>query len=571
MNTGRQPFRCTKDGRYVKCSLSWQNPLSFVEYWARHKPSAIAIASHINENMCITYNWSELLRHCLRLERHIKNLPDTKITLACGAHPLTITLIISALLAGKEILIIDPINQSEQILLYILRHSKTSKLIIPSIEKMPDLLIDKINLIKNNCPDIGIISVGDNPLASQNLLNIKPNAKAKYPDYPNQMWMTPTILVYSPGHHNAPEGFVYTAHALYANMLAISQKFKLSSDTRFFLAGEIDSCYGIAPVLATLAAGGTVILAPKVTERNFWRIIEHNAVNAARITPVLVEKLTAERENKIYRKRGDLKYAIVSGNYLPRRAGLRFYEMFDTPILQCYGTTETGGYVLAPQPGMCNRFYELSLRDNIVGEEFCFCNVRITKDKNINASFDEGEQVGLIQIRGHTVSVGKWTGAKLALWNKPWLETHDLGCKITLNDITGTYYQIKGRIEDALIINGKILWPTNIEQPILATFPFLADCIAITDPDEASDKENNNLYVITVVPSELTDSRRSELLALIQARISAGGVPGLSKEITPDSIVMISYDNIPRRFDNQIDRTELSKQISKQKQGLAAS
>ncbi len=566
MSKERQLFRCTKEGRYIKCSLSWHNPVSFIEHWAKIKPSKLAIISHANEDLCITCNWGELLRDCLALAKHIKALPNQRIAIVSGSHIITIKSVLASLLAEKEIVLIDLLRETEQLQLYKLLHSGASEMIIPSLTDMPDLLIDRINEIKTKYEHIEIFSVGKNALASKNLPDVVKGKKISRLDYTDNAWNRPSCLIYSPGHHDNPKGFLYTTHAIYANMLAVAKRFEFSSRTRFLLAGEIDSCYGLIPVLSALLSGGTVILCSDINANNFWRIADKTGANVVRFKPSLVELLSCENVNHFYYRCSDLKYAIISGDYLPRRSGLRFYETCDIPLLQCYGTSETGGYVLGPRPGLCNRFYELSLRDDIVGEEFGFCNVKLVSDDKIRSAFDIEEQGGLIHVRGYTVSCGYWTGTEIKLWNKSWLETSDLACRAMSFDMP--YYQIKGCVEDALLIDGKILWPMNIEQPILATFPFLNDCIAIAT------KDNNNrniLSVIAIVSSEISESRRSELLALMQARIAAGGVAGLIEQATPESIVMIEQNNLPRRPDNQIDRQELRTRISKQIQGLAAS
>ncbi len=569
MSKERQLFRCTKDGRYIKCSLPWHNPLSFIEHWARIKPSRPAIISHLHNNsLLLKCNWSELLRHCLILAEQLKTLPFERFGIVSGSHITTIKTIIATLLANKEFTIIDLLRTPKTIQFYKLFNSNVRAIIIPAFEEMSDLLIDTVNEIRENHENIEIISVGKNILASKNL---SVSAKHKYKkltniNYNEDMWNKPATLIYSPGHHHKPVGFFYTTRSIYANMLAVAERFKFSPQTRFLLAGEIDSCYGLIPVLAVLLTGGTVILCDNIEANNFWHIIEKNNINTARIMPRLIEALSSENSDSAYYRKSTLKYAIISGNYLPRRAGLRFYETFDIPLLQCYGTAETGGYILGPAPGLCNRFYELSLRDDIVGEEFRFCNIKLMSDEKIQSAFTSTEQVGLIHIRGYTVSCGYWTGTELKLWNKAWLETSDLACKIMFWDTP--CYQIKGRAEDALFINGKIIWPTNIEQPLLATFPFLTDCIATT----VTDNQNRNiLSIIAIVSSDVPEERRSELLALMQARITAGGVAGLIEEATPDSIVMIEQNKLPRRYDNQIDREELKTQMLKQIRGLAAS
>jgi len=107
---------------------------------------------------------------------------------------------------------------------------------------------------------------------------------------------------------------------------------------------------------------------------------------------------------------------------------------------------------------------------------------------------------------------------------------------VTVPESEEPFYQIRGRQDDILIIDNQRFWPAYIERAFMDTFPFLHDCVAMALPDDAG---QNVLYALVVLPSDMASHRRSEFLALMQARLNAGGVSGLTKESTPQGILAL--------------------------------
>ncbi len=333
------------------------------------------------------------------------------------------------------------------------------------------------------------------------------------------------------------------------------------------MATALDCCDGLIPVLAAVASGGTALLHPQITSGNFWRVVLESDADIVRVKPTLIEELLDDKTKLANINRSNLKFLITGSGYLPRQIGLRFFETFDLPLLQCYGTAETGGYVLGMSPGLSWREYELALRDNIVGQELPLCNVRMQSESPTDdkVQFSTGE--GILQVRGHTLSCGYWDGQDLQYWSEPWLRTSDMAMTIPWQD--QPTYQIRGRLEDTLLIDNQRFWPAYIERSLLDTFQFLRDCVAMTLPDRAG---RNKLCAVVVLPGDIPPHRRSELLALMEARLNAGGVAGLNEKSTPQEIIPLDEMQVPRRYDGHPDRSQLQQLIVQQiGQGLAAS
>jgi acyl-CoA synthetase (AMP-forming)/AMP-acid ligase II len=480
-------------------------------------------------------------------------------------------MVIAAMASGWEFVPIDLLRKPIDLQHYKLSHSKASVLVIPALEEMPDALIDQINAVHQESPKLKIWSMGQNALADLNLLeSLSEESRWGHFDFHPKHWQMPSGLLYSSGRHGRPRGFFFQTCALCANVCSLIDWLNLTPRTRFLLAMELDSCEGLMPILATVFAGGTATLHPGINAGNFWQTIAQCDADLVRTKPSLIEDILEKNGKLTGINRSNLKYVVTGSGYLPRQVGLRFFETFDLPILQSYGTAETGGYVLGMPPGLSWREYELALRDNIVGRELPLYNVKLEgpSEEDAEPEVQSDNNEGILYVRGHGLSCGRWTGQKIDYWQDAWLCTSDIAVNVPESD--QQLYQVRGRLDDTLIIDHQRFWPAYIERALLDTFTFLHDCVAMALPDTAGE---NVLYAVVILPEDMTANRRSELLALMEARLNAGGVPGLTESSTPREIIALKEHEVPLRYDGHPDREKLYRIISHQstRQGMTAS
>ncbi len=560
-------FRCIKAGKIVKFVPPWNSPLEMIEQWARTKPGRPAITGPIGAKLWTSRTYCQLLRRVMAMAKMISDQPAERFAIACGSHVATIETVLAAMTARREFVIIDLLRKPLNVQMFKLTDSKATTLIIPSLEEMPDLLVDRINEVRQEYPHLKIWSVGENSMADLDIMSgsVEGTRLANF-QFPSGAWFEPSALLYSPGRHGQPKGYFFHTNAICANLCGVADWLKLNARTRMLLAIELDSCDGLIPALATLCAGGTVIVHNHIDSGNFWKIIAECDADIVRAKPSLIEDLLDHEPKVASINRSNLRFIITGSAYLPRQIGLRFFETFDLPLLQCYGTAETGGYVLGMSPGLSWREYELALRDNIVGQELPYCNAKLRAEPYpIERATSLGE--GILHVRGHVLSCGYWDGQSLQHWNDPWISTSDMALSSPWQD--QLYFQIRGRVEDTLVIGNQRFWPAYIERSILDTFQFLRDCVAMTLPDRDGKKK---LCAVVVLPSDIPAHRKSELMALMEARFQAGGVSGLNDKSTPQEIIPLDEQQVPRRYDGHPDRAELYRLVSQQMQhGLAAS
>jgi acyl-CoA synthetase (AMP-forming)/AMP-acid ligase II len=509
----------------------------------------------VDEKLWIHRTYCQLVRRIMAMVQMMKELPPARLAIGCGIHVSTLEMVIAAMTAGWEFVLVDLLRKPLEHQLYKLADSQSHVLVIPSMDEMPDALIDQVNLLRQQSPAPAIWSVGQNPLSDVNLLEkMTENTGAGHFEPANQKWLEPTGLLYSSGRHGQPRGFFFTTQALCANIHSLIQWLKLTPGTRFLLGMELDSCDGLMPALASIYAGGTTILHPKVQSGNFWSIISQSDADLVRAKPSLIEEIleTNRRINNI--NRSNLKYVIC--------------ETFDLPLLQCYGTAETGGYVLGMPPDLSWREYELALRDNIVGGELSLCNVQLQRNLEGVTAVPMAENEGLLSVRGYALSCGQWMGDHIEYWQDAWLPTTDMA--VNISETEENCYQIRGRMEDTLVVNNQRFWPACIERTLLDTFTFLQDCVVLALPDVNG---KNVLHAVVIMSGGIPSHRRSELMALMEARLKANGVSGLSTEVVPQFIIPLEEHEMPRRYDGQPDRHQLFQVITQHMadQGIAAS
>ncbi len=553
-------FRCIKDGECVKFSLPWSNPIEFIIKWARARATSCAIIADVEGiRKKITRTWADLVKRVLVASSELEKFRNDRFAIIAGSHPTTIEAVCACLLCGIQFTLIDFLRSPQSHHWFRLDNFRPNGVIIPPIDEMSDQLFQKVEELKKTYSELKIFSFGDNPIADVNLVTDKINFKEPPKiNYKPGRWVSPSVIIYSSGkYHRYPTGYAFHPRSIIANAIAVADRFKMNSRTRFLLATNIDSCDGLIPVLSTMVKGGTVLICSKLSADKFWEKVCILDPTLARTTSALIDLLvTFEGKFRSFSK-GNLKHIVVGSGFLPKQLGLRFLDTFDIPLVQSYGTTATGGYVFAMEVGKSKRIYEIALRDNIVGEELGYCNTKLGKEGITSAPTPVPEGgFGRVFVRGKSVSCGYWNGSKVIYWDCDWIETADVVAKVKLQD--KVQYQLYGRLENALQINGNLIWPMYIEQLLVNTFDFLAECVVL-----AISRRGRRKKLVAVVSFNLSvpEYQHREYLTIIQTRINNGGVVGLDKRFVPQDIVLMDYNSIPRTFDGKPDRKRLSEQI----------
>ncbi|MEG8037542.1 long-chain fatty acid--CoA ligase [Sphingomonas sp. LR61] len=252
-------------------------------------------------------------------------------------------------------------------------------------------------------------------------------------------------------------------------------------------------------------AGATIVMLPKFDgDAALSAMVEHGCEIFMGVPTMYMALLDAATRNDA---RPDLRYAISGGASLPLAVLERFQSVFDAPIHEGYGLTETSPVATfnhvgrAPRPGT-------------IGTPVWGVDVEIADPATPDAIvlLPHGE-IGELVIRGHNLMNGyldrpEDTDAAIV---DGWFRTGDLGTK----DDDG-FLTIVDRTKDMIIRNGYNVYPRQVEE-VLATHPDVTMAAVFGVPHELHGQEIEAAVVLragaTVSPDELVHFVSDEIAA----------------------------------------------------------
>ncbi|MFJ4075518.1 long-chain acyl-CoA synthetase [Curtobacterium sp. PhB137] len=252
-------------------------------------------------------------------------------------------------------------------------------------------------------------------------------------------------------------------------------------------------------------AGATIVMLPKFDgDAALSAMVEHGCEIFMGVPTMYMALLDAATRNDA---RPDLRYAISGGASLPLAVLERFQSVFDAPIHEGYGLTETSPVATfnhvgrAPRPGT-------------IGTPVWGVDVEIADPATPDAIvlLPHGE-IGELVIRGHNLMNGyldrpEDTDAAIV---DGWFRTGDLGTK----DDDG-FLTIVDRTKDMIIRNGYNVYPRQVEE-VLATHPDVTMAAVFGVPHELHGQEIEAAVVLragaTVSPDALVRFVSDEIAA----------------------------------------------------------
>jgi len=361
-------------------------------------------------------------------------------------------------------IIVCPINYSlvPREISYIVNDSKSKILFTDEeyIRKVEDILpeipgIRKIIIFSRNQADVKYFNlyeaIDDSPCEIIGHDNINLDDKS--------------VVIYTSGTSGNPKGVTLTHANLLADAQAIAEWFSFDEETRTLCILPLFHNNGqVVTFLAPLWAGGsTIMIKGNVSLIAFWDLVEKYKATWTSVIPTILSVLLSFKRK---RKDNQMKGIICGGALLPRSVQLQFEEIYNVPVFEGYGLTETTSF---------SCFNPLKVNDRKIGS--------IGKELPVNEMSimdDEGNilpdnSVGEICIRGYNVFLEYCNlpeRDKIA-FRGGWFHSGDFGFK----DSDGFYY-ISGRKDDLIIKGGENLYPREIEN-VVYMHPAVKDCAAI--------------------------------------------------------------------------------------------
>ncbi|MCP4153819.1 MAG: long-chain fatty acid--CoA ligase, partial [bacterium] len=252
--------------------------------------------------------------------------------------------------------------------------------------------------------------------------------------------------------------------------------------------------YGLlAGFLSAYYSGATFLLIEKFIPKNAIKMVEQYKPTIFNGIPFMYNLLV----NTFQEKEPDfssLRYCLSAGAKLSDEAAGKFKQKFDVPIVQLYGTTETG--VIAVNADSKN-----SGNIHSVGKALAGRSIKIVDENNRELpSGAEGE----ISTSGSATTAGYLNRPELNTrkFKDQWYYTGDIG---HLDEEENLY--ITGRKSNFINVAGLKVDPFQVEQ-VLAAHNNIKECAVVGIMDEKKLEEKIKCYVVTEKDMTVQDVRK---------------------------------------------------------------
>jgi acetyl-CoA synthetase len=303
----------------------------------------------------------------------------------------------------------------------------------------------------------------------------------------------PLFILYTSGSTGKPKGVLHTTggYMVYASMTH-HYIFDYKSDDVYWCTADVGWVTGHSYIIyGPLANGATTIMFEGIPNypdsSRWWQIIDKHKVNIFYTAPTAIRALMREGDSPVKKtSRKSLKLLGTVGEPINPEAWMWYYRTVGDsrcPIVDTWWQTETGGILIAPQPGA------MDLKPGSVTKPFYGIKpVLLDKDSKVV----KGVGKGMLCI------ASSWPGQMRTLYgnHQRFIDTYFSqfdgkyftgdGCR---RDKDG-YYWITGRVDDVIIVSGHNLGTAEIESAFVA-HPKVAEAAVVGFPHSI---KGNGLY-----------------------------------------------------------------------------
>ena len=270
-------------------------------------------------------------------------------------------------------------------------------------------------------------------------------------------------ILFTSGSSGTPRGVRLTSSNWEAAASVSMGRLGHGPDSRWLCPLPFHHVGGLSIIYRTMAAGGSVVMAPEAADLISWM----GRVQFASLVPTQLYRLLESRTEVF----ANGPVVLIGGS----RSDLHLLDAADAAgltVLPTYGMTETTSQVATAQPGDSNR--------------------RLVPLAGIEVRVGPGDR---IEVRGPTVSPGYVGGAERP--PSSWFETSDRG-RI---DPDGSLV-VLGRLDRTIVSGGEKVDPAQVESAI-EDHPGVIEAVVIAIPDQEWGEAVGAAYVGPASPDDL--------------------------------------------------------------------
>jgi len=310
----------------------------------------------------------------------------------------------------------------------------------------------------------------------------------------------PLFILYTSGSTGKPKGVLHTTggYMVYASMTH-QYIFDYKNKDIYWCTADIGWVTGHSYIIyGPLANGATTIMFEGVPNypdsSRWWQIVDKYKVNIFYTAPTAIRALMREGDSPVKKtSRKSLKLLGTVGEPINPEAWMWYYKTVGEkkcPIVDTWWQTETGGILIAPQPGAIN------LKPGSATKPFYGIKPAIV---------DESGKVLKGACKGRLCMSQSWPGQMRTVYgdHQRFIDTYFSqfdgkyftgdGCR---RDKDG-YYWITGRVDDVIIVSGHNLGTAEIESAFVAHSK-VAEAAVVGFPHEI---KGNGLYCYVTLNS----------------------------------------------------------------------
>ncbi len=394
------------------------------------------------------------------------------------------------------------------------------KIIDTALSNCPD--VKKCLIIKRTAGDVNLVQ-GRDVFYDDEVVGVKEVCE------PEKMSAEdPLFILYTSGSTGKPKGVLHTSggYLVYASMTH-EYIFNYKKNDIYWCTADIGWVTGHSYIIyGPLSNGATTLMFEGVPNypdfSRFWQIVDKHEVNIFYTAPTAIRALMREGDDYVKKtKRSSLKLLGTVGEPINPEAWKWYYEVVgnsNSPIVDTWWQTETGGILISPQTGA------IKLKPGSASKPFYGIEpVIVNKDGEVL----EGECEGMLCMNR------SWPGQMRTVYgdHQRFIDTYFSqfdgkyftgdGCK---RDADG-YYWITGRVDDVIIVSGHNLGTAEIESAFVS-HPKVSEAAVVGYPHQI---KGNALYCyVSLKAGEgYSDDLKEELKQTVRKKIGPIATPDL--------------------------------------------
>ena len=339
------------------------------------------------------------------------------------------------------------------------------------------------------------------------------------------------FLIYSSGTTGLPKAIVHqhqsilNTYFLHQSILKLKVKDKIFTTSKLFFAYALGNNF-----FAPLLIGLNTIFNDSIIE-NLTEIIDKHHPKVVFSVPTIYRRLLKDSKTNI-KTLFNVKYFVSAGERIPDKLYNEWKDIIGSPLLNCYGTTETLAIVIATIPN--------ESKIGSTGKP-----ITTIETKLIEKNGKESNKKGILYLKHHSFSK-KYLNNKeksLKTFNHGWIKTGDIW-SLKNND---WYYQ--GREDDLIKVASKWVNPKDLEKEASEVKEVIDSFCITAESEEGTHRLALFLYI-------KNNKNENLIIKLVKNRISS-----FPKYKQPYWIKTIT--DVPQTATGKIKRNDLKKLIER--------